>query len=220
MHKSAAEVPMSRMAELRKNWKSDLVSGFMVFLIALPLCLGVSMASGFPPVAGIFSAVIGGLVVTFLGGSHLTIKGPAAGLIIIALGAVTELGQGDPMLGYRLTLATIVVSGFIQILLGWIKSGVLADFFPSAAVHGMLAAIGIIIIAKQLFTLIGAKPKSGETLELFMELPLAIKEINPEIAIIGMVSLLILFLFPLIKNKYLRVIPSPLLVILIAILFW
>lgn len=217
MNKSIFEVPKSGLAGLRENWRSDLVSGFLVFLIALPLCLGVSMASGFPPVAGIFSAVIGGLVVTFLGGSQLTIKGPAAGLIIIALGAVTELGQGDAMLGYRLTLAIIVVSGLLQIVFGWVKSGVLADFFPSAAVHGMLAAIGIIIIAKQLFTMIGAKPEANETLELFMELPHALKEINPDIAIIGVVSLLIMFLFPLIKNKYIRMIPSPLLVILIAI---
>lgn len=217
MNKSIFEVPLSGLAGLRENWRSDLVSGFLVFLIALPLCLGVSMASGFPPVAGIFSAVIGGLVVTFLGGSYLTIKGPAAALIIIALGAVTELGQGDAMLGYRLTLAVIVVSGLLQIVFGWVKSGVLADFFPSAAVHGMLAAIGIIIIAKQLFTMVGAKPEANETLELFMELPHALKEINPDIAIIGVVSLLIMFLFPLIKNKYIRMIPSPLLVILVAI---
>lgn len=143
MNKPLSEVPRPGLAGLRENWKADLVSGFLVFLIALPLCLGVSMASGFPPVAGIFSAVIGGLVVTFLGGSHLTIKGPAAGLIIIAIGSVTDLGQGDAMLGYRLTLAVIVVSGLLQAIFGWVKSGVLADFFPSAAVHGMLAAIGI-----------------------------------------------------------------------------
>lgn len=217
MQKSIFEVPQSGMAGLRQNWKADLTSGFLVFLIALPLCLGISMASGFPPVAGIFTAIIGGLIVTFLGGSQLTIKGPAAGLIIIALGAVNELGQGDAMLGYRLTLAVIVVAGVFQIIFGWVKSGILADFFPSAAVHGMMAAIGIIIIAKQLFTMIGVKPEANETLELFAELPHAFKEINPDIAIIGVVSLLIMFLFPLIKNKYIRMIPAPLLVILVAI---
>lgn len=217
MKNHSFEVPKSGLAGLRQNWKSDLISGFLVFLIALPLCLGVSMASGFPPVAGIFSAIIGGLVVTFLGGSSLTIKGPAAGLIIIALGAVAELGQGNAMLGYRLTLAVIVVSGLLQIIFGWVKSGVLADFFPSAAVHGMLAAIGLIIIAKQLFTMVGAIPDANETLELFMELPHAMKEINPDIAIIGLISLLIMFSYPLVKNKFLKMIPSPLLVILVAI---
>lgn len=211
------KVPKSGLAGLRENWKSDLVSGFLVFLIALPLSLGISMASGFPPMAGIFSAVIGGLVVTFLGGSHLTIKGPAAGLIIIAIGAVADLGQGDALLGYRLTLAVIVVAGLLQVVFGWVKSGILADFFPSAAVHGMLAAIGIIIIAKQLFTLVGVKPKANETLELFSELPHVLTKINPDIAIIGGISLMILFLFPRIKNNYLRMIPSPLLVILVAI---
>ncbi|MFD2203770.1 SulP family inorganic anion transporter [Shivajiella indica] len=217
MKNNKIEVPLSGMAGLRQNWKSDLVSGFLVFLIALPLCLGISMASGFPPVAGIFTAIIGGLVVTFLGGSIMTIKGPAAGLIIIALGAVTELGQGDPMLGYKLTLAVIVVAGILQVIFGLVKSGILADFFPSAAVHGMLAAIGIIIIAKQLFTMIGVKPEANETLELFAELPHAFKEINPEIAIIGGISLLIMFLFPLFKNKYLKKLPAPLIVILVAI---
>lgn len=217
MNKQITEVPQAGLAGLRKNWKSDLTAGFLVFLIALPLCLGISMASGFPPVAGIFTAIIGGMLVTFLGGSQLTIKGPAAGLIIIALGAVNELGQGDPAAGYRLALAVIVVAGMLQIVFGWIKSGVLADFFPSAAVHGMLAAIGIIIIAKQLYTMIGVKPEANETLELFADLPHAFKEINPDIAIIGGISLLIMFLFPLFKNKYLKMLPAPLFVILVAI---
>jgi len=211
------QIPLTGIAGLKQNWRADLTSGFLVFLIALPLCLGISMASGFPPVAGIFTAIIGGLVVTFLGGSQLTIKGPAAGLIIIALGAVTELGQGDAMLGYKLTLAVVVVAGILQVIFGWVKSGVLADFFPSAAVHGMLAAIGIIIIAKQLFTMIGVKPEASETLELFAELPHAFSELNPEITLIGFISLLILFTFPLLKNKYLKMVPAPLLVILIAI---
>jgi MFS superfamily sulfate permease-like transporter len=217
MNKQKIEVPQAGFAGLRQNWKSDLIAGFLVFLIALPLCLGISMASGFPPVAGIFTAIIGGLVVTFIGGSQLTIKGPAAGLIIIALGAVTELGNGDPMAGYKLTLAVIVIAGLLQIVFGWVKSGVLADFFPSAAVHGMLAAIGIIIIAKQLFTMIGVKPEASETLELFLELPHAFGRINPDIAIIGGVSLLIMFLFPFFKNKYLKMVPAPLVVILLAI---
>ncbi|RZS95257.1 SulP family inorganic anion transporter [Cecembia calidifontis] len=217
MKQHKIEVPLTGLAGLRQNWKSDIVSGFLVFLIALPLSLGISMASGFPPVAGIFAAIIGGVIVTFLGGSQVTIKGPAAGLIVIALGAVTELGQGDAMLGYKLTLAVIVAAGILQVIFGWVKSGVLADFFPSAAVHGMLAAIGIIIFAKQLFTLIGVKPEASETLELFAELPHAFKEINPEIALIGIVSLLIMFLFPLFKNKYLKMLPAPLIVILVAI---
>ncbi len=217
MEKHKNEIPLSGWAGLRQNWKADLTSGFLVFLIALPLCLGISMASGFPPVSGIFTAIIGGVMVSFFGGSHLTIKGPAAGLIVIALGAVNELGQGDPLVGYRLTLAVIVAAGLLQIVFGWIKSGVLADFFPSAAVHGMLAAIGIIIAAKQIFTLMGVKPEATETVGLLAEIPKGIAAMNPEIALIGLVSLLILFLVPLFKNPLIKKIPAPLLVILVAI---
>jgi MFS superfamily sulfate permease-like transporter len=217
MKTDTLETPQSGLAGLKQNWKADMISGFLVFLIALPLCLGISMASGFPPVSGIFTAIIGGLVVSFFGGSQLTIKGPAAGLIVIALGAVTELGQGDAFLGYRLTLAVVVAAGVLQIIFGWIKSGVLADFFPSAAVHGMLAAIGVIIAAKQLYTLMGVKPEAHETLDLLAELPSGIAALNPEIALIGLVSLLIMFLFPLIKHPLFKKIPAPLVVILVAI---
>lgn len=175
------------------------------------------MASGFPPVAGLFTAIIGGLVVSFFGGSQLTIKGPAAGLIVIALGAVEELGKGDALLGYKLALAAIVAAGVLQIVFGLLKSGILSDFFPSAAVHGMLAAIGVIIAAKQMHTLVGVKPEGKETLELLLEIPRSFGLMNPEIFIIGAVSLLILFLFPLIKHPLAKKIPAPLLVILVAI---
>ena len=107
-------IPKTGFAGLKENFKSDILSGFLVFLIALPLCLGISMASGFPPVAGIFTAIIGGIVVSFFGGSNLTIKGPAAGLIVIALGAVQDLGNGDPLLGYKLALAAIVVARIVR----------------------------------------------------------------------------------------------------------
>lgn len=209
--------PLTGIKGLKQNWKSDLISGFLVFLIALPLCLGIAMASGFPPVSGIFTAIIGGMLVSFIGGSHLTIKGPAAGLIVIALGAVEELGKGDMLLGYKLTLAVIVFAGILQVVFGLLKSGILGDFFPSAAVHGMLAAIGIIIASKQIHTLMGVKPEGKEPIELIAEIPHSFTQLNPEIFVIGIISLLILFILPLFKNKYIKMIPAPLLVLLVAI---
>lgn len=214
---SMTNTPISGLRGLRENWKSDMLSGFLVFLIALPLCLGISMASGFPPVAGIFTAIIGGIIVSFFRGSQLTIKGPAAGLIVIALGAVEELGQGDPARGYQLALAAIVAAGVLQIIFGLLRSGILSDFFPSAAVHGMLAAIGIIIASKQMHTLMGVKPEAAQPIQLLAEIPHSISTMNPEIAIIGLLSLVILFMLPLFRNKYIRMVPAPLVVILVAI---
>ena len=210
-------VPSDGLEGLKQNWKTDSISGFLIFLIAMPLCLAISKASGFPPIAGIYTAIIGGILVSFFMGARVTIKGPAAGLIAIAVGAVEELGKGDNMKGYQLTLAVIVVAAVIQILFGVFKAGKLGDFFPASAVHGMLAAIGIIIISKQLPILLGAKPAGKEPLELLAEIPYMISNMNPEVAFIGIVSLLILFCLPLAKAKALKIIPPPMIVLLIAV---
>lgn len=202
---------------LKQNLKSDALSGFLVFLIALPLCLAIAKASGFPPISGIFTAIIGGLLVTFIGGSELTIKGPAAGLIVIAVNAVDELGKGDPLLGYKLTLAVIVMAGLLQMVFGLLKSGKFGDIFPSATIHGMMVAIGLTIILKQIFVLTGVKPEGKETLDLIQQIPNAFSNLNPEVFIIGILSLAILFILPLFKNKYIKQLPAPLLVIIVAI---
>ncbi|OAI20905.1 sulfate transporter [Methylomonas lenta] len=214
---SSALTPKTGLVGLKENWHSDLLSGFLVFLIALPLCLGIAMASGFPPMAGIISAIIGGLLVSRISGSYVTINGPAAGLIVVILDAVQSLGQGDAMAGYRYTLAAIVVASILQVLLGVFKAGKLSAFFPSSVVHGMLAAIGIIIMAKQIHTLLGVKPTAGSLLGSIAEIPHSIIEMNPEVSIIGLCGLALLIAWALIKNTHLKMIPAPLLVVLMGL---
>ncbi len=194
---------------------SDALSGFLVFLIALPLCLGISMASGFPPVAGVLTAIVGGVVVTFMGSAELTIKGPAAGLIVIALGAVTELGMGDPVLGYKRALAVGAVAAVIQIGIAVTRAGVIASIMPPAVVHGMLAAIGVIIIAKQTPVMLGVQGAHGEPLEMLLEIPHYIGEANPEIVLLGAVSLATLVFLPLIPG--LKKVPAPMVALLLTV---
>lgn len=200
-----------------KHLKPDAIAGFLVFLIALPLCLGIAKASGFPPIAGIYTAVIGGFIVTFLTNSQLTIKGPAAGLIVIAVGAVEELGAGDHARGYRLALAVVVVSGVIQVVLGLIKSGKLGDFFPSSVIHGMLAAIGLIIISKQIHIALGVHPVAKDPIHSLEEIPVSFMHMNPKVAVIGLLSMAIMFLHPLIKIKFIKQLPAALIVLAVAI---
>jgi MFS superfamily sulfate permease-like transporter len=214
------------------NLRFDIIAGFLVFLIAMPLCLAIARASGFPPIAGIWTAVIGGMVCALLSNSELTIKGPAAGLIVIVFGAVTDLGAefgadladaDRAMLGYRLALGIGMAAGVLQILFGVLRAGRLADFFPLTPVHGMLASIGLIIIAKQAYEVVGAAPEKGAgPLQLLAGLPAALMNANPEIAAIGIISLLILFGLPLLRLGWLKRLPAQLVVLVVAMAlgFW
>jgi len=209
-------LPKTGPAGLAESWRSDILSGFLVFLIALPLCLGIAMASGFPPQAGIISAIVGGLLVSRINGSYVTIMGPAAGLIVVILDSVQELGGGDAMAGYRYTLAAIFFSAIIQILMGVMKAGKMSAFFPSSAVHGMLAAIGIIIMAKQIHVMLGVKPDAPTLFQTIGAIPASLRDLNPEVAIIGFLGLGILALWTFVKNPKLKMIPAPLLVVLVG----
>jgi len=205
------------ISSIQAFWKEDLKAGFNVSLIALPLCLGIAIASGFPPIAGLFAAVVGGIFVSRFNGSWLTIAGPAAGLIVVNLAAIETLGEGDKVVGYPYALAAIVVSGLFIALFGFLKLGKFGDFFPNAAVHGMLAAIGIIIIIKQFFVAAGVSVHGHEFFEVLTEVPGAFLHSNPEVIFIAIVSLLILVFYPKIKTKWIKMLPAPIWVLVIAI---
>lgn len=213
-------IPADGLAGLKENFTSDTISGFIVFLLALPLSLGIAKASDFPPIMGLITAIIGGIAVSFLAGSRLTIKGPAAGLIVIVAGAVAEFGRGDATLGWKLTLGAMFVAGIIQILFGFLKLGKLADFFPLSAIHGMLAAIGIIIIAKQIPVLLNDNPilaKDKGPIELLANIPYFIINLDLKATLIGITSLSIMMGWPYLKNTAIKKIPAPLVVLLLSI---
>ena len=215
---SLYKIPSDGLVGLKENFTKDALAGFLVFLLALPLSMGVAKAAEFPPIFGVVSAIIGGLVVSFFAGSRLSVKGPAAGLISIGAGAVAAFGGGE--IGWKLTLATIVVAGIIQVVFGVLRLGKYADLFPSAVVHGMLAAIGIIIMSKQLHLLLGINPDTlaGKgTMELLKTLPNSISIANKENTIIGLTCLVVLFGMGAVKNTVIRKIPAPLVVLLVAI---
>lgn len=216
-----AQIPKDGIAGLKENFNADFLSGFLVFLLALPLSLGIAKASGFPAAMGVLTAMIGGLVVGIFQGGQLTIKGPAAGLITVCAGAVTDCGNLNIHGASAVQLAggVIVVMAAIQLLFGFLKFGSLSDFFPHSAVHGMLAAIGVLIFAKQFPILLGAPAELTKGLSpigLYMHIPTFIANANPSIAIIGIGSLVLLFGLPAIGGIFKRI-PAPMIVLVVMI---
>jgi hypothetical protein len=138
-----------------KYLKEDLPAGLVVFLVALPLCLGIALASGAPLFSGIIAGIVGGIIVAFASGSALSVSGPAAGLTVIVLNGITTLGAYDHF------LVAVVIAGILQIILGYLKAGVIGYYFPSSVIKGMLAAIGIILILKQIPVAIGVNKASN-----------------------------------------------------------
>ena len=215
---------MSKTKTFFVQLPANIFSGFVVSLIALPLGLGLAIASEAPPMAGIVASVVGGVMVALLGGSHLTITGPGNGLVIVLLGAITTLGSGDLYQGYLFTLAAIIVSGLLLILFGFLRLGNLSEFFPASALQGMLAAIGLGILAKQFHLMMGISDVSGDTLQQLLQIPKSVVgffskgSFNENFAgWIGVGSLVFLFLYSRIRNPYFHLIPAPMWVVLATV---
>ena len=215
----------SFIGEIPKN----LFSGFVVSLIALPLGLGLALASGAPPISGIIAAIVGGTVVAILGGSNVTITGPGNGLVVVILAAITTLGTGangviDMNQGFLYTLAAVVISGVIMIILGFLRLGSLGDFFPSSAIQGMLAAIGIGIFAKQIHVMFGNLEAKGSIIELLVQIPEGVLNfVNTDntsvfyAGLVGVFSLLIMIFYSKIRNRYFQLIPAPMWIVVLSV---
>ena len=202
-----------------KALPKNIFSGFVVSLIALPLGLGLAMASEAPPISGIIAAVVGGIVVSIFGGSHVTITGPGNGLVGVLLVAITTLGLEN-------AYAAIICSGVLLAILGFLRMGKLADFFPSSAIQGMLAAIGLIILGKQFHIMLAHKIKRDDTVDYLIEIPYTINDaIHYDktgliyAALAGLLSLFIMVFYPKIRNKYLQLIPAPMWIVILSIGF-
>ncbi|MGE3611293.1 MAG: SulP family inorganic anion transporter [Bacteriovoracaceae bacterium] len=202
--------------KLLEDIRPDLSAGFSVALVALPLSIGISLASGAPASAGLIAAIIGGLIGSFLGGSHVTVNGPAAGLIVIVLDAVINLGHGDNVAGFKGMLAAAVVAGAMQIVFALLKLARKGSAFPISVIHGMMAAIGLIIIAKQIHVLFGYTPTAKNPLLLYAEIPSAIMNMNPMVTLIGVISVAFIIVWSKLSWSFTKKIPAPLLTVIIG----
>lgn len=212
---------MTKKINLFANLKSDFASGLVVFLVALPLCLGIALASGAPLFAGIIAGVVGGIVVGYFSTSHLSVSGPAAGLTAIVLTAITDLGS------FNAFLLAVLIAGIIQLTLGFIKAGSISNFFPNNVIEGMLAGIGVIIILKQIPHVFGLdKDYFGDltffqsdgknTISEIIDIP---NNLMLGSFLIAMISLAVLIIWPKIGFlKKLKVVPPALGAVVISVI--
>ena len=210
--------PKTGIKGLTENWQSDLIAAISVALIALPLSLGIALAAGAPAMSGIFSAVVGGIVTTLYRGGHISVNGPAKGVIgVILLGiALMDDGSGQ---AFNYVLAAVVVSGAIQMLLGILKLGRLAEVFHSSVIHGILAAIGIIIFAKQIHVALGTHSDSPSIIQNLIDAVLYLPQANPFVILISLTGLFLLLLHSKISYRFFHFLPAPMWVITLSIPF-
>lgn len=201
-----------------QNLKRDLPSSIVVFLVALPLCLGIALASGAPLFAGLLTGIIGGIVTATFSGSQLSVSGPAAGLTVIVFSAITTLGA------FEVFLLAVFLAGILQIFLGFLKAGTIANYFPSAVIEGMLAAIGIILILKQIPYAVGYRGdyegsesfRNNTDGNTFTALVDALGSLSFGAIVISLLSIFIMIYWP--KVKKVSGVPAALIVVILGIL--
>jgi len=202
------------------SWREDVAAGLVVFLVALPLCLGIALASGAPLLSGLITGVVGGVVVSRLSGSQLMVSGPAAGLTAIVLAAITELGS------FSAFLVAVVLAGVVQVALGFARAGVIGYFFPSSVIRGMLAGIGLILVFKQLPYALGLGAGAAGTPEAgtggagasLHEIAQGSATILPTAAVLTLVSLAMLVVWDrVLPRRVRRMLPGPLAVVLVGV---
>lgn len=209
---------------IANNLKYDLPAGLVVFLVALPLCLGIALASGAPLFSGIIAGIVGGIVISLLSGSEVSVSGPAAGLAVIVATSIQNLGS------FRVFLLAVTVAGVIQLLLGFIRAGVIGNYVPNAVIKGMLAAIGVVIILKQIPHALGRDTNYEGDFDFFFEsggksntltdIVDAVISANGEAVIITIISMAILLLWErpaLQKIKFFKLVPGALVVVILGI---
>lgn len=202
-----------KKTNLFKYLKSDFPAGLVVFLVALPLCLGIAMASGAPLFSGIIAGIVGGIIVGYLSDSHVSVTGPAAGLTAIVITAIATLGS------FETFLTAVFIAGLIQLFIGFLKAGAISNYFPNNVIEGMLAGIGIIIFLKQIPKALGADVEVGSGWAIFSDLSQAFTQIQPGVVLIALLSLVIILIWDKIHFlKNIKLLPSALVAVLIGTL--
>ena len=202
----------------KQYFKTDLPAGLVVFLVALPLCLGISLASGAPFFSGLISGIIGGVVIGSLSSSRLSVSGPAAGLAALVLASITNIGAFD------LFLCAVLIAGILQVLMSVAKLGGIANYFPLSVVNGLLTSIGILIIAKQIPHAVGYdKTETGQLVDFVQddwhELFTPLRHIDLGVLIICIISILVILIWdmPFIKKRV-KFVPGALVAVIVAVL--
>ncbi|CAA6804725.1 MAG: Sulfate transporter family protein [uncultured Aureispira sp.] len=205
------------LGNIQHYFKEDITAAFGLALVVLPIALGIAVASGAPPMAGVLSAVVGGIVATFFRGSHITINGPSAGLIAVMLSGGIALGDGESLIGFQCLLAATIVAGIGQMLLGLFQLGERGDIIPTAAINGMLAAVGFTIIVTQVHLVFGVSVESDSAYNSFWMIGNSIKNLNPVILLIGVVAIVVLLLHKQGSIKGTKMLPTPIWIILFTL---